>query len=415
MMMHTVFVMVLALVLLSTPRPVAAAEAEGDGKATVSEAAYKVLTEARALITKHQPREAIERLKTLLPKLGEQAYALAVTHQVLGYAYSEQDDYRQAAESFKKAIAYQALPEDVTHNLRYNLAQILVQLDHYQEGLSYLEEWFRHEPDPGLDALKLAATAYFHLRRYDAAVGYLRKVLGRQPEEAWYQMLLACHLELGRNKAAASLLETMIKTYPERREYWLQLTGVYQRLDQNHKTLAVLALAERRGLLGEPELLQLARLYAYQEMPYQAAQFLEAKLKSGAIKRSLEVWDLLAQSWIQAQEKHRAVQALEQAGRLAADGNRHLQMAHVLFDLQDWKGVAQAVETALQKGAIKQTGAAHLLLGIASHHSGDTDRCRSALERAQRYSDTKAQAGWWLEKLRAEGVAATNGAPHPGL
>jgi len=415
--MPTFSVLALLLALFSAPSPASAAESEGGKKPTVSEAAHKVLTEAQALIGKHQPREAIEKLNVLLATLGEERYALAVTHQVMGYAYGDQDDYRHAVESFKKALSYKALPDDVAHDLTYNVAQLLVHLEAYQEGLGYLEEWLRHERDPKLDAVKLAATANFHLHRYEAAAPYLEKVLARQrpPEEPWYQMLLACHFERNQYQAATGLLETMLKTWPERRDYWLQLSGAYQRIDQNHQALAVLELAERRALLGEAERLQLVRLYAYVDMPYQAAQFLSAKIEEGAIKTNLDVWDLLAHSWAYAQEKQRAVRALENAARLASDGNRYLHIAQLKFELRDWNGAVKAVDNALQKGEIKQAGTAHLLLGIASHHTGDEKRCFHALERAQRYKDTKAQADWWIEKLRTESVAASNSAPHPGM
>ena len=415
--MPTFSVLALLLALFSAPSPASAAESEGGKKPTVSEAAHKVLTEAQALIGKHQPREAIEKLNVLLATLGEERYALAVTHQVMGYAYGDQDDYRHAVESFKKALSYKALPDDVAHDLTYNVAQLLVHLEAYQEGLGYLEEWLRHERDPKLDAVKLAATANFHLHRYEAAAPYLEKVLARQRplEEPWYQMLLACHFERNQYQAATGLLETMLKTWPERRDYWLQLSGAYQRIDQNHQALAVLELAERRALLGEAERLQLVRLYAYVDMPYQAAQFLSAKIEEGAIKTNLDVWDLLAHSWAYAQEKQRAVRALENAARLASDGNRYLHIAQLKFELRDWNGAVKAVDNGLQKGEIKQAGTAHLLLGIASHHTGDEKRCFHALERAQRYKDTKAQADWWIEKLRAESVAASNSAPHPGM
>ncbi|MBA3495088.1 MAG: hypothetical protein H0T87_13520 [Gammaproteobacteria bacterium] len=415
--MRTFSVLALLIALFSAPSPASAAESEGGKKPTVSEAAHKVLTEAQALIGKHQPREAIEKLNVLLATLGEERYALAVTHQVMGYAYGDQDDYRHAVESFKKALSYKALPDDVAHDLTYNVAQLLVHLEAYQEGLGYLEEWLRHERDPKLDAVKLAATANFHLHRYEAAAPYLEKVLARQRplEEPWYQMLLACHFERNQYQAATGLLETMLKTWPERRDYWLQLSGAYQRIDQNHQALAVLELAERRALLGEAERLQLVRLYAYVDMPYQAAQFLSAKIEEGAIKTNLDVWDLLAHSWAYAQEKQRAVRALENAARLASDGNRYLHIAQLKFELRDWNGAVKAVDNALQKGEIKQAGTAHLLLGIASHHTGDEKRCFHALERAQRYKDTKAQADWWIEKLRTESVAASNSAPHPGM
>ena len=49
----------------------------------------------------------IEKLAALLPTLAEEPCALAVTHQVMGYASSDQDDYRHAFESFKKPLSYQ--------------------------------------------------------------------------------------------------------------------------------------------------------------------------------------------------------------------------------------------------------------------------------------------------------------------
>jgi tetratricopeptide (TPR) repeat protein len=408
--MPKVLAVLVFMVLLSGPSP--ATESGG-----VPRPAYKVLTEAQALIAKHRAHEAIEKLTALVATLRDDPYSLAVTHQVLGYAYSEQGDYRRAAEAFKKALSYESLPAQIAHDLSYNLAQILVHQEAYQEGLGYLETWLGTEPEPKLDALKLAATALYRLARYDAAVPYLEKVLAKQrpAEEAWYQMLLACHIERGQRQAAARLLETMVQSWPERRDYWLQLSAAYQRADQNHKALAALELAERRGLLGEPERLQLVRLYAYLDLPYQGARFLAAHVENGSIKASLEVWDLLAQSWARAQEKERAVKALEQAAKLAPDGNRYLQIAQLLFELQDWNGAVKAIDNALHKGHIKQAGTAHLLLGIASHHRGDEKRCLAALERAQRYSDTKTQADWWLERLRAEGVAVTDGRPHAGM
>ncbi|MGH7416623.1 MAG: hypothetical protein ACREKB_02450, partial [Candidatus Rokuibacteriota bacterium] len=98
--MPTFLVLALLLALFSAPSPASAAESEGGKKPTVSAAAHRVLTEAQALIGKHKPREAIEKLRALLPILAEERYALAVTHQVMGYAYGAEDDYRHAVESF---------------------------------------------------------------------------------------------------------------------------------------------------------------------------------------------------------------------------------------------------------------------------------------------------------------------------
>ena len=288
----------------------------------------------------------------------------------------------------------------------------------YQEALGYLEEWLRHERDPKLDAVKLAATAHFQLHRYEAAVPYLEKVLARQrpPEEAWYQMLLACHFERNQYQAAAGLLETMVKTWPERRDYWLQWSGAYQRLDRNHQALAVLELAERRALLGEAERLQLVRLYAYLDMPYQAAEFLSAKIEEGAIKPNLDVWDLLAHSWAHAQEKQRAVRALEHAARLASDGNRYLQIAQLLFESARLERRGQGRRQRLAEGRHQAGRHRPPVVGDREPpYRRREKRCFHALERAQRYQDTKAQADWWIEKLRAEGVAATDSAPQAGM
>ena len=67
--------------------------AEKDAKYTLSEKTYKALSEAQELMTANKHREALSRLEAILPTVSGDAYAAAVTWQMLGYVYGNLDDY----------------------------------------------------------------------------------------------------------------------------------------------------------------------------------------------------------------------------------------------------------------------------------------------------------------------------------
>ena len=398
--------------LLTVVFGVAASSAEqSSGKYLLSEATYNSLTQVHGWLESGKSQQALEALKTLVPKVRSRSYDSAVVHQTMGYAYHMLGDDAHAIESFEQALDKHALPEEVEHALTYNLAQMLISAERYQSGLHYLEQWFPTETKPSAEAYLLAGTANYGLKQYKAAIPYLKKAIAatHDPPESWYQLLLNSYYELSYYHEASVVLGEMVRRFPDEKTYWIQLAGVYQRLKRDQDALATLELAYRRAMLDEPQLVRLVQLYLYMNTPYRAAELLEAELDKGGIKKTAGNWTLLADALLLAQERERAARALQQAAELARDTTLYYRLGQILYDLEQWPAAVEALESALNRGDLKETDWAYLMLGIAAYRAGDAQRAVNALTHAQGFEKTHNQAKWWLERVYEELMNAMQG------
>lgn len=396
------FLMLLLLVLCTSSAAVAA---QGrDSRYLLSASSYKALSHVNELMQKDRYREAVKELQLLLPQVADRAYDSAVTLQTLGYAYYSLKEDNKAIDAFRKALNHHALPPKVSRSLTYNLAQLLIYKQRFKEGLAYLDGWLKESKHPPADAYVMAASAAYGLKRYRQTIGYLHKAMARstKPNESWDQMLLACYYRLDRYKDAAALLERMVRRYPEKKTYWMQLVGTYQRLKDDQRALAVMQLAQTRGLLDPDETIQLVHMYLYLKMPYRGAQLLAQEMQRGHVAKTRKHWELLADGWLLAQEKQKAAEALEHAAQLGGGPEIEFKLGQVRFQLQDWAKAAKALERATSGKGLKHPGVANLLLGIAQYHLGHPQQALDALTQARYQKQTRDQAEWWANKINSE-------------
>ncbi len=111
----------------------------------LSESTYKALEAAQQQMADERYQQAEVALLKLVDETKAGSYERAVVLQTLGYLYSETGDYTRATDQFRSALELNALPEDVTHNLRYNLAQLLIADGEYQQGIDLLNRWIGNE------------------------------------------------------------------------------------------------------------------------------------------------------------------------------------------------------------------------------------------------------------------------------
>jgi tetratricopeptide (TPR) repeat protein len=278
----------------------------------------------------------------------------------------------------------------------------------YQDGLQYLNTWLKNETAPPPDAHILATSAYYQLEQYDEAIPHAETAVqqAEQPNESWYQLLLACYYQRSQYKNAAALLEEMIIHFPKKRSYWLQLTGMYQRLKRNERALAVLELAYSQDMLDEEELLRLAQLYLYMQLPYKAGQLLATEIEQGRITKSKQNWELLANSWLLAQEMEQAANALQQAAQLADDSALFYRLGRIYVDLEQWDEAIAALQASTNSGEPDDLADAYLFLGIAAYRKGDHKLAMKAFKKAVTYDKTQTQADQWLQQLVTEAELA---------
>jgi Flp pilus assembly protein TadD len=344
-------------------------------------------------------------LTALLAKVKDKPYEQALAMQMLGYAQAGANDLGSAATSFRHALDSGQLPAADARNLRYNLAQILINRGEDKAGLAYLEDWLKAgKATRDAHAHALAAVAYQRTGNCKAAVPHLKVLAGAKGKDndKWAQALIACQAKAGQFDQVASELEERVRAHPEDKEAWLQLAAAYQRARQNDRAIATMELLRARGMLDASQLVNLARLYATAKVPLKAADLLQRTMADGSVPRDRANQQLLVDSLVLAQEREQAAAVLESMIAEGDDGELQYQLGRIYFDLQRWAEAMGALEKAVQSRAIKDETGAYLLLGIAAMQTRQTAIAEQSLRIAAGHDGTREQAEWWLQRLRRQ-------------
>ena len=382
--------------------------AKDDDQYLLTEKTYKALSAAQALMEADKFSAAEVQLKSLLDKIESNAYERAVVQQTLGYLYSSLENYKQASSLFQQALDSNALPEKVSHDLLYNLAQLFLADEQYNKGIVMLEKWLKAETAPPNNAHVLLASAYYRVKNYKKTVEHISIAIknDKSAKEAWYQMLLAAHLELKQYKSAITVLETLITFYPYQTSYWSQLSALYLQQNKEFTAMAVKMLAQRLDLGDGRTLISLADMYRYLQIPYKSAQLLTQGINDGAIKADLENLSRLADSWLAAKENLKALPVLQKIAELDESGEADLKYSRVLFGLEQWQNAAESLSKSLAKLKGDRVGTALLLLGMTQFQLGQLPQAKTSFTKAVKFEAERNQAGQWLrhvEKLLPEG------------
>ncbi len=190
---------------------VSAAETK-DEQFLLSEDTYKALNQAQELMEKESYPQAQQQLNNLLDKVEKGSYEQAVVLQTLGFLYSSLEQYKKATDTFQRALDLDALPKDVTHTLRYNLAQLLIADGQYKKGIPLMEEWLSAEKKPDNTVYVLLASAYYQIENFSKAADRINIAIknDKTPKEDWYRLLLSSYLSLKHYKSAINVLEVLI-------------------------------------------------------------------------------------------------------------------------------------------------------------------------------------------------------------
>lgn len=376
--------------------------AKAEDEYLLSESTYKVLEKAQQQMADEQYSPAESALLKLIDETDSGSYDRAVVLQTLGYLYSETGDYTRATERFRAALALNALPEDVTHNLRYNLAQLLIADGQYQQGIELLERWISNEPNPDNSVYVLLATANYQIKQFSKTVENIRTAISRSdaPKEDWYRMQLAAHLEMQQYGAAINVLETLLARHPDDKTYWDQLASLYSQQDKQLTALAATMLVKRLDLGNDDTVLRLSNMYRYLSIPYKSGQLLQKSIDNKVIPANFDNLEKLADSWLAAREADRAAEVLEQIRGQDATGETDLKLARLYVSEEQWQAAEAPLTAAIEKLKGERRGDALLMAGMVQFHQENFNRAESLLKQASEFEKQRNQAAQWLRHVQ---------------
>jgi len=368
----------------------------------VSSAVYKAVQNAEKQLEKSAYAKALQPLKALIAESKSGSYDQAVVWKTIGAIYSAQGNYQAAADALEKSLVGDALPQQQRLDVQFNLGQVYLALNQYQQALTVLKPWIAQNQSPSAHDYLLLAQIHSQLKQYDKALIYAKRLLkiNNNPPESHYQMVIAINFELKKYADAGRLLETLVHRFPDNKTYWQQLATSYQYSGDYHKATAVKDLAYRSKLLNRPDdILQLAQLYNYTGSPYLAAQLLEKEMKGGALPKSSKNFTQLSDIWFQAREYQKAAEALSKAAKKLDSGEVYLRLGGLYFEQQDWKNAYTALKTAVSKSGLKKPGNAWMLYAMSAREINLDDEAKQAFTKALDYTYSRSGAQQWLKSM----------------
>jgi tetratricopeptide (TPR) repeat protein len=338
-------------------------------------------------------------------------YERALVFQMYGYIYAGREDYATSVDYFEKCLAEEALPEESAINLRFNIAQLYMATQRWDDALAALLRWFDEVEEANSNAYYVLAIAYYQKFSETDDVSYKKKALeparkavelAKTPRQNWLQLLLALYLDEKLYDKALPILEQLVTLYPKK-SYWLQLSAIYGELGKDKESLAAQQLAYVQGMLTKDEELQrFAQLYLYYDLPWRAAKVVERGLEEAVIEEDSESLELLANALLSAREYEAALGPLDRAASLAESGDLYVRLGQVYIQREEWAKASTALESALAKGDLDDPCQSQVLLGITNYSQGNKGTARNWFQRASSDEKCEEQSARWLQHLQRE-------------
>jgi tetratricopeptide (TPR) repeat protein len=371
---------------------------------TIDARTGETLQEAIDFINADQTTEARAKLGELdLARLSP--YERSRVEQMLASLDMGDENYDSARAHLQAAIDSGGLNDQELSSSSYAIAQSWIAEEKWSEGATALEAWIRNAvTEVGSGPYYLLAVAYYSQDRYDEALPHARKAveLTNPPQESWLQMLYAILMQQENYQEALVVVKQMVTLFPDKKNYWMQLSNIYATLEDFANALAIMQFADYNGMITEDtEIRRLADMMMVQEMPFQAAEMLEAAGNANRVEKDMKYYENLANSWIASREYRKSLPVLGEAAKLADNGDTYVRIAEVNVQLSEWEAAATALRSALDKGGLRDESQAQLLMGMSLYYQDKFSEARPYLERARSGTNTRNTANGFLQLIES--------------
>jgi tetratricopeptide (TPR) repeat protein len=399
----------------------------------MSQENYQLLQKAQEQAEAKLYADAFATISKLLERKGLSSYEQAMAYNFRGYLYYEQNNIAKALQEYELVLKQPDLPYSFEDAIKFTLAQLYASNDQFDRALALLNDWFQYQEDPPLTAYVLKGQIYYQegadfekkgnktkaMEAYRQGIPPIEIAINKAKadptldvRENWYALLSALTYATGDIKRTKDILEIMIVRWP-RPQYWIQLAAMYYELDQPQKQLAVMDVAYRLNYIErEPNLINIAQLYSANGAPYLTSKVLQKGFKTEATDKdgkkhplidpaNEKTQELLAQSLLAAQEYKAAIEPMRKAAAASDKGNLYLQLGHIYSTLEDWKGAAEAMRLAIQKG-VDRPEQAYLYMGQAYFNLEDFKRATEAFQLAAKNPASRKTVDSWITYIDLE-------------
>ncbi len=372
------------------------------------EKVYKRFSEAQIAAEEERYDDAIKILDSVEKRGKLNSYETAQMWNFYAFIAYSREDYPGAIRAYTNILKQEDLPEAMETGTLYSLAQLHFATEDYANAIVTLNKWFKVTSNPNPQSYVLLGQAYYSQQQYKKALGPVKKAIelaaakGKGAKEQWWLLLRVIYFELEDYQSVAEVLEYLVKNH-SKKDYWLQLSGIYGELDKPEEQTITMELAYQQGLLTKSnEIMNLSQLLMQQDIPYRAATILKKGLSDGIVKKDEKSLRVLSQAYRLAQEEEKSIPPLKESAKMSGDAEVYLQIAYAYSNLYNWEETEKYCKKALSIGGLKRADSANVVLGMAYFNNKKLHAAKKAFREAQKDKRSKRNATQWLRYLDKE-------------
>ncbi len=392
---------------------------------TLSKPTYDQVLKIQKLLGDDKYTQAIAVAQAAMSRAhNENAYSEALINQLIAQAYLMMKDYDKAEPYLEKIIKLDALQPQSQESVVYELATIYLSQQKYDQSIRLYQQVLTQAqanhrvPDPGL--YYRLGLAYSFKGDYQQAYNYIEEGIQKRENppamngnkssapkvepvpKDWYQNLFIVVYKLKEFDKANSIAKLMVARWPSDKDFWSYYANTYLLQNKDRAATSVYALMYKHGLFKDKDdYMQLVSLYNEQQAPYKAATLLAQAMDKGIVPKTVDNYDLLAGTWSSAQEWDKALDALGKEAALAPTGDVYLRQASIYLSKQEYRKAASTAQNAIDKGGLKDTGQAWMILGQAAYQANETNTALNAFHKAENYKSQAQNAKGWIKYVNS--------------
>lgn len=299
---------------------------------------------------------------------------------------------------------------ELTPHIAVNDAAERIEAEDYKGAVELLDTFNENHPEPVPEAWYLLGVAHYRLGDVAKALPAAERaatLAGDDAPESWLELVVALLKQRGDHRAAIPWLEKLVEQVPGNRVYWLELSLAYEQVNDYDRALATMRLAHTAGILTDDvDYRRLSDLLVHQGIPLQGAVVLEQALDQNIVRADEAAYTKLGTAWFMAGEYDAAVFPLENAARLANNGDGYVRLAIAHIERRDWAAAVAALHAGMGRGSLSDEARANLLMGVALYGQGKFAEAQEWLEMAAESPAHRPAAMSYLEAIEARMAAA---------
>jgi tetratricopeptide (TPR) repeat protein len=427
------------------------ARADDKPRPELTEATSDKLQDLKALEDATPPKldEAAALVDSLLATAGPTSFDRAVLARIkTTYLFRKNDQAARfaAIELLQTALSlsdtYGYFEAKDAQQLRFYIANLCfergsvskdpaAQHADYDTARTVIEKWLEiaktdptapPSPSPAPDSLENAEMFYaqllYTMAEFDSKhvdLDLVKKALDETekalrsaaiPNENLYILKLATLQQLGNYDDAADALEFILKSKPDNKSYWQQLTAFYAVLannaekakdakksfEYNLRAIVTIERAHKYGAMTSPEdNFELFSLYFNIGQYQQGAELLETGLHDGTIKSTQKNWILLADAYQQMHKDLKAVEVLhETAKHFPESGQFNYLAAQILYGLNKTSEALADIQACVSRDGGEKPAQSWLFYAYLAIELQKFEQAGQAVESAAKCPHTPA-------------------------